>query len=219
MKSRRLLNLSALAVAAAFALSPSAALAAGGASTLMTGNAILGKGDGQMLVKADRVTYDTGATVVTAEGHVEIDYNGRIVTADRVVYDDNKDIATADGHVVMMAPDGTVGFSDHAVLTDKMRDGVFNAFTALIGQNGRFGAVRAVRIDQGTRTVATRAVFTPCLPSSARWADASAGLAKLPSDSPGLSDTGWVTRVYATSRRRSSSAFCCQACASEKRPM
>jgi len=162
MKSRRLLNLSALAVAAAFALSPSAALAAGGASTLMTGNAILGKGDGQMLVKADRVTYDTGATVVTAEGHVEIDYNGRIVTADRVVYDDNKDIATADGHVVMMAPDGTVGFSDHAVLTDKMRDGVFNAFTALIGQNGRFGAVRAVRIDQGTRTVATRAVFTPC---------------------------------------------------------
>jgi LPS-assembly protein len=162
MRNRRLLNLSVLAVTAAFALSPLAVEAAGGAASLMSGNALLGKGDGQMLVKADRVTYDTAGAVVTAEGHVEIDYNGRIVTADRVIYDDNSDTATADGHVVMMAPDGTVGFSNHAVLTDKMRDGVFNAFSALIGQNGRFAAVRAVRSNQGTIIRATRTAYTPC---------------------------------------------------------
>jgi len=162
MRSRRSLNLSVLFAVIGLALSPLAVLAEDHAASLMHGNAVLGKGDGQMLVKADRITYDTGTEIVTAEGHVEIDYNGRIVTADRVVYDDSKDTATADGHVVMMAPNGEVGFSDHAVLTDQMRDGVFNAFAALIGKNGRFASVRAVRTNQGTRTRATRAVFTPC---------------------------------------------------------
>jgi LPS-assembly protein len=162
MKTLRALNLSALLVVTALALSPLCVEAADDADSLMHDNTILGKGDGQMLVKADRITYDTGRKIVTAEGHVEIDYNGRIVTADRVVYDDNTATATADGHVVMMAPNGDVGFSDHAVLTDKMRDGVFNAFSALIGANGRFASVRAVRTDQGTRMRATRAVFTPC---------------------------------------------------------
>ena len=162
MKTFRSLNIGVLLVATGLALSPLCAEAADHAASLMSGNAILGKGDDQMLVKADRITYDTDTEIVTAEGHVEIDYNGRIVTADRVVYDDAKDTATADGHVVMMAPNGAVGFSDHAVLTDKMRDGVFDAFAALIGKNGRFASVRAVRTDLGTRTRGTRAVFSPC---------------------------------------------------------
>jgi LPS-assembly protein len=162
MKSRRLLNFSALLLSSVFALSPLVVEAAGKAPSLMSGNAILGKGDGQMLVKSDRITYDTTTGLVTAEGHVEIDYNQRIVTADRVTYDGNKDIATADGHVVMMAPNGDVGFAEHAVLTDQMRDGVYDAFSSLIGKDSRFAAVRAVRTAQGTRTVATRAVFTPC---------------------------------------------------------
>ncbi|HEX3673227.1 MAG TPA: LPS assembly protein LptD [Rhizomicrobium sp.] len=128
----------------------------------MNSNAILGKGNGEMLVKADRVTYDTDTEVVTAQGHVEIDYNGRIVTADTVTYDDNKDVATADGHVVMMAPNGDVAFSNHAVLTDQMRDGVLNAFAALIGKTGRFTAATAVRTKDGTVTTAHRALFSPC---------------------------------------------------------
>jgi LPS-assembly protein len=153
-------RLAALLLGAAFAFAPAAGLAASSAST--GGSALLGKGDGQMLVKADRVTYDTDSGLVTAEGHVEIDYNQRIVTADTVTYDENQDVATATGHVVMMAPNGDVAFAQHAVLTDKMRDGVIEAFSALIGKNGRFASVRAVRTAQGTRTRATRAVFTPC---------------------------------------------------------
>ena len=66
MKSRRLLNLSALLLSSVFALSPLAVDAARGASSLMSGNAILGKGNGQMLVKSDRITYDTTTGLVTA---------------------------------------------------------------------------------------------------------------------------------------------------------
>jgi LPS-assembly protein len=158
MRTVRFPDIAALLVIAAVTLSPLAAQAAAG----VRGNAILGKGDGQMLVKADRVTYDTDSGVVTAEGHVEIDYNERIITADTVTYDQNNDIATATGHVVMMAPNGDVGFSNKAVLTDQMRDGVMDAFAALIGKTGRFAAVRAVRTNDGTRTTGTRTVFSPC---------------------------------------------------------
>src|SRR4051794_40558584 len=60
-------------------------------------NSLLGKPGGTGLIRADEVTYDTGTKLVTAEGHVEIDYNDRILLADKVTYDQVRDVATADG--------------------------------------------------------------------------------------------------------------------------
>ena len=99
-----------------------------------------------------------------AIGHVEIDYNSRILTADKVMDDQNADVVTADGHVTIMAPNGDVVFAKHAVLTDEMKDGVLEAFSALIGQNGRLAAVRANRDAQRRRAhgCGTRAIYTPC---------------------------------------------------------
>ena len=51
---------------------------------------LLGSGKGQMLLRADHVDYDLNTSVTTAEGHIEIDYNGRILLADRIVYDKNQ---------------------------------------------------------------------------------------------------------------------------------
>lgn len=145
---------------AAVMLIPAVVLGAG--PSLGSKDSFLGKGDGLVLLKADKTDYNTESGVVTFRGHVEIDRNGRIVTADTVTYDSNKDIATADGHVVMMAPDGNVAFARHAVLTDQMKNGVFDAFSARLGANGRFAAVRARREKNGTITVGTRTAFTPC---------------------------------------------------------
>jgi LPS-assembly protein len=113
------------------------------------------------LLKADQVEYDTNTDVTTATGHVELDYNQQILLADKIVYDSNADKVTAIGHVILMQPDGTVGFSDRAVLTDQMKDGVLNGFSALIGKNGRLAGTYATR-KGGVRTVATRAVYTNC---------------------------------------------------------
>jgi LPS-assembly protein len=122
---------------------------------------LLGTGNGQMLLKADHVDYDLNTSVSTAEGHVEIDYNGRILLADRVVYDKNRDTVTAAGHVVMMAPNGDVLFAQQVQLTDRMKDGALKSFAALIGQNGRLVGAGATRIG-GVRTVGTHAAYTPC---------------------------------------------------------
>src|SRR3954451_22266877 len=104
-------------------------------------NALLGKPGGTGLIRADEITYDTQTKVMMAIGHVEIDYNDRILLADKVTYDQVKDVATADGHVSVLEPNGKVAFASHAVLTDKMRDGVAEGFSALAGKTGRFAAI------------------------------------------------------------------------------
>ena len=123
---------------------------------------LLGQPGGTGLIRADEVAYDTNTKVVTATGHVEIDYNGRILLADTVTYDQNKDVATADGHVSVLEPNGDVAFANHAVLTDKMRDGVAEGFSALLGKTGRFAAVRAVRTQHGTIVTGLRGVYSSC---------------------------------------------------------
>ncbi|HEY3778926.1 MAG TPA: LPS assembly protein LptD [Rhizomicrobium sp.] len=123
--------------------------------------ALIGTGNGEMLLRADRIDYDLNTGAATAVGHVEIDYNGRTLLADRVIDDKKKDVVTATGHVVMMAPNGDVVFAEQVRLTDRMRDGVMQTFSALIGPNGRLAAARASRIG-GVRTVARNAAYTPC---------------------------------------------------------
>jgi LPS-assembly protein len=115
----------------------------------------------EMLLRADKVVYDSDDAVTTASGHVEIDYDNSIVMADRVVYDQNADKVVAIGHVVVLDRLGNAEFSNQATLTNKMRDGVLQGFSALIGTNGRLAGTYATR-KGGVRTVATRAVYSNC---------------------------------------------------------
>jgi LPS-assembly protein len=115
-----------------------------------------------MLLQADSAEYDTATKVVTARGHVEIDYDGKILLADSVTYNQNTDIVTADGHVSLMDNDGNVAFADHVTLTDKMRDGALTGFGALLGSHGRLVAASAERRDNGRTIIARHVDYTPC---------------------------------------------------------
>jgi len=142
---------------AALLLSGAAVHAAG----TMGKNALLGPPGGDYVLKADDVTYDVKAKIVTANGHVEIDHNGRIVTADLLTYNQDTDTVVASGNVVMMAPDGNVVFSPRVTLSNEMKDGVLEGFRALIGKTGRLAATQATR-KNGTVTTMERATFTNC---------------------------------------------------------
>jgi LPS-assembly protein len=154
----------AAALAAVLAASAADAVQrrSGVAHSAVDSSALLGKPGGTGLIRADEMTYDTSNKVMTASGHVEIDYNDRILLADKVSYDQIKDVATADGHVSVLEPNGTVAFADHAVLTDKMHDGVADGFSALIGKTGRFAAIRATRTKNGTIMTGFNGVFSSC---------------------------------------------------------
>ncbi len=114
-----------------------------------------------ILLQADQVDYDTDKQVVTAHGHVEVDYNGRILTADTLIYDQTTDTMTANGHVVTVDEKGNVAFANHVILTDKMRDGALEGFQALIGKTGRLAATKAYRAE-ARFTTAYRTAYTPC---------------------------------------------------------
>ncbi|HEY0105309.1 MAG TPA: LPS assembly protein LptD [Rhizomicrobium sp.] len=116
---------------------------------------------GDVLFQADEMDYDLNAHVVTAQGHVEIDSDGRILLADQVVYDQVRDTTVASGHVSLTDEKGNVAFADRVSLTDKMRDGALKSFAALIGKNGRMVAASATR-SQGRFIEAFDAAYTPC---------------------------------------------------------
>jgi LPS-assembly protein len=153
--------LASLAVAIVLGGTEAYAAKGSGSNNSLSGGAILGPSDTPSLLRADTVTYDTDTQFVVAQGHVEVDHNGRIVTSDTLTYDQTNDIVVATGNVVMMGPDGAVIFTPKATLTNEMKDGVLEGFRALIGKTGKMAAVHATRKDANITTL-TRATFTQC---------------------------------------------------------
>lgn len=116
---------------------------------------------GEVLMQADSLVFDRDTQVVTATGHVEIAYDGRILIADKVTYDQTKDIVTADGNVSLLEPTGEVAFADHLVLRNKMKDGVVQTLSVLMTDKSRLAGNDAVRTN-GTVTTLHRGVYSPC---------------------------------------------------------
>ncbi|MES1990183.1 MAG: LPS-assembly protein LptD [Pseudomonadota bacterium] len=116
---------------------------------------------GDVLMQADNLTYNRDTEVVTALGHVEIAYDGRVLIADKVTYDQRGDIVTADGNVSLLEPTGEVAFADHLVLRNKMKDGVVQTLSVLLTDKSRLAGNDAVRTN-GTVTTLHRGVYSPC---------------------------------------------------------
>ncbi len=117
--------------------------------------------DQPVFYQADEVEYDRDDALVTLTGHVEIWQGDRILRADRVTYDRNTGVAAAIGNVVLVEPDGQVGFAEYAELNQGMKDGVLRDLRALMPQNGRLAANGARRTD-ATINELSRVIYTTC---------------------------------------------------------
>ncbi|MCQ8277068.1 LPS assembly protein LptD [Acetobacteraceae bacterium KSS8] len=111
--------------------------------------------------RADSVSYDSKAGIVTWTGHVEIWQNDHAIRADRVTYDRNSGVAAASGHVAIVEPDGQVLFSDYAELTQGMRQAVMTDMRGIMAMNGKMAANGARRTD-GKVNDLSRVVYTAC---------------------------------------------------------
>jgi LPS-assembly protein len=127
---------------------------------------------GELYMEADQIVRDDEHKVVTAQGSVEIRYEGRTLRADRVVYQqgDAKDqgVIRAIGHVQIINSDGTHEFADEFVLDDKMRAGVALGFSARMPEsNGaqrieaKLAGASAVRRSEDVQEL-HKAIYTPC---------------------------------------------------------
>jgi LPS-assembly protein len=119
----------------------------------------------ELYMEADVLTRDDKANRTTAEGSVEIRYQGRTLRADRVVYDQGASgqagIIRAYGHVQMIGSDGAVEFADELTLDDKMSAGVGRGFAARLPDNGKIASATVVRRSEIVQEL-NRAIYTPC---------------------------------------------------------
>lgn len=119
----------------------------------------------ELYMEADEVVRDDQHKTTTAQGSVEIRYQGRTLRADRVVYQEGEHegqgVIRAFGHVQIVNADGTVEFGDEFVLDDKMRAGVAQGFSARLQQNIKLAGATAVRRSEEIQEL-NRAIYTPC---------------------------------------------------------
>lgn len=121
-----------------------------------------GKPNGQLLLQADQLVYDNDRQIVTAEGSVQIFYNGTTVLAKKVIYNRQTRRLIAEGGVRITEANGSVTNAESADLTDDLRDG----FVRSISQQRTADRTR-LTAESGERTandvtIFTRATYTAC---------------------------------------------------------
>ncbi len=109
---------------------------------------------------ADRVVYDSGADVLTAEGSVRLAREGNYVAADRVVWSRETGEVRADGNVVVLSPEGDRLVGDSVVLSDSLRDGSIQNLLVVLDSGGRIAAASGTR--NGAVTTLDNAIYSPC---------------------------------------------------------
>ncbi len=120
-----------------------------------------GLGRDGFYLEADNLIRDDQAKTWTAQGQVEARYQGRVLRADKVTYDVGTGVVTADGHAQIIETDGTVEAAEHLTLDDKMRAGFARGFSVRTPDDVTFAADVAIRRSE-TQTELNRAIFTPC---------------------------------------------------------
>lgn len=113
---------------------------------------------------ADEVGHDENLGLFVARGHVEILREGVVVKADVVTYNERTKRITAAGNVVLLEPDGDTQFATYADVTDDVKEGILYDFRMLLKDNARLAANRAYRVEQNTKEILRKGVYTPCAP-------------------------------------------------------
>ncbi len=115
----------------------------------------------QVLLEADTLTEDDTAHTVTAEGDVEIRYQGRTLRADRVIYNLETGNVHATGDVEIVSADGSAQYADEVEANEKLDVGVATELRARFGANGVLAA-RSVIERSANQNELHNVIYTSC---------------------------------------------------------
>ncbi len=158
----------ALALGVFGAAAPALAQAApppGGAAAPGTAAAPEAKKD-RLLVEAKQLVYNRDTNVVTADGNVQLYYQGRVLEADKVIYDRNANRVFASGHAKITEADGTTTYGDKFELTDDFKTGFIDSLSTITKDKTFFTSPRAERTEGETSTF-EKGTYTACAPCAA----------------------------------------------------
>lgn len=117
----------------------------------------------KLLLVADELVYNRDADTITAQGSVQIDYDGNKLVARQVTYDQKTGRLLATGNVQIVEKDGNQIFTDKIDITDDFKDGFVNALRVETTDDTRFAAESAER-QGGNVTIFNQGVYTACEP-------------------------------------------------------
>ena len=117
----------------------------------------------KLVIDADELIYDKDKNTVTAQGSVQLFYQGRILQADRVVYNRVTKRVYAEGHAKMTDEHGDIVYGTRFELSENFRDGFIDSVQALTSDKTRFTSPRGERMN-GDVTVLEKGSYTACEP-------------------------------------------------------
>jgi LPS-assembly protein len=115
----------------------------------------------RMVVEARELVNDENKDTVTANGDVQIYYNGRFLRADHVVYDRKTGRVFAQGHATLTERDGSVIHAERFDFTDDFKNGFIESLQADTPDNTHFSAPRGER-SGGDSMVFDKGSYTAC---------------------------------------------------------
>jgi LPS-assembly protein len=115
----------------------------------------------EMYMEADEVLRDDDNGITTANGNIEVRYNGRTLRADKLIYNDKTGVIRGYGHIVIINNDGTFEYAEEIVLDQDMTAGVALGFSARLQENVKIAAATAAKRNENVEEL-TKAIYTPC---------------------------------------------------------
>jgi LPS-assembly protein len=109
---------------------------------------------------AERVSYDSGADIVTASGNVILNREGYELKADTVVWNRKSGEVTAQGNIRSIGPNGDTAYGDSITLTDTLKDGAVENLLLVMADGGRLAAQKGSRTDGALDL--EYAAYSPC---------------------------------------------------------
>jgi LPS-assembly protein len=150
----------ALAAALAVSVSP-AALAQTQAQTADPAQTPTTQNPEAVLLEADVLVDDQETGTITAEGNVQVRYQGRTMRADRLVYDLNGGAVRASGNVEIVLEDGSVTYADAIDADEALNVGAASELRARLGGSGTLAARQALRHGEGESEL-RNVIYTSC---------------------------------------------------------
>ena len=117
----------------------------------------------KLVIDADELVYDRDKNIVSANGSVQLFYQGRVLQADHVVYNRATKRVYAEGHAKMTDEHGDIVYGSRFELSDNFRDGFIDSVQALTSDKTRFTSPRIERTN-GDVTVLSKGSYTACEP-------------------------------------------------------
>jgi LPS-assembly protein len=115
----------------------------------------------RVLLEADELIDDQQARTITAQGNVNVRYQGRTLRADRLVYDLNSGTIRAIGNVEIALEDGSVTYANEVEADEAMNVGAASELRARLGQTGTLAARAALRHGEGESEL-RNVIYTSC---------------------------------------------------------